>query len=354
VAVSLRYMSRFSFIEEAQAGSSAYHDSRGGGSVNSPQIESGYTRIANELLDAIIAYPFSRREFAIVFALIRVTYGYQKKEDAISGWQLSEMTGIDRSHVSKTITELIEKKVVNRSDSGRISHGQNVPFLSINKHYKQWATVAEKATVKTVAKSATQTVADSATVAKTAPLPNWPHTVAETATVTVADLAQRPLPKQPTHKEIPKEIKEIPKEIKTLTEKPSLSGPVQEACRATWDAYKKAYEKRYGIPPIRNARISSIIKQFVGRIGYDESPHVAAFFVSHDDAFYCRKAHAAGVMLADAEKLRTEWATGKQFTQPQFKTAGQLRNENTDKAVAEFLGESSEDQNFIEGEFRHA
>jgi phage replication O-like protein O len=323
--------------------------------MNSPQIESGYTRIANELLDAIIAHPFSRREFAIVFALIRVTYGYQKKEDAISGWQLSEMTGIDRSHVSKTITELIEKNVVNRSDSGRISHGQNVPFLSINKHYKQWATVAEKATVKTVAKSATPTVADSATVAKTAPLPNWPHTVAETATVTVADLAQRPLPKQPTHKEIPKEIKEIPKEnTKTLTEKTSLSGPVQEACRATWDAYKTAYEKRYGIAPIRNARVSSQIKQFVGRIGYEESPHVAAFFVSHNDSFYARKAHSVGVMLADAEKLRTEWATGKQFTQPEFKTAGQLRNENIDRAVAEFLGDTPSDQNIIEGEFHHA
>jgi phage replication O-like protein O len=321
--------------------------------MNSPQIESGYTRIANELLDAIIAYPFSRREFAIVFALIRVTYGYQKKEDAISGWQLSEMTGIDRSHVSKTITELIEKKVVNRSDSGRISHGQNVPFLSINKHYKQWATVAEKATVKTVAKSATPTVADSATVAKTAPLPNWPHTVAETATVTVADLAKRPLPKQPTHKEIPKEIKEIPKEIKNLTQQAAASEQVQDACRNTWNAYKTAYEKRYGIGPIRNARVSSQIKQFVGRIGYEESPHVAAFFVSHNDSFYARKAHSVGVMLADAEKLRTEWATGKQFTQPEFKTAGQLRNENIDRAVAEFLGETSSDPKIIEGEFHH-
>jgi hypothetical protein len=34
VAVSLRYMSRVSFIEEAQAGSGADNDSRGGGSVN--------------------------------------------------------------------------------------------------------------------------------------------------------------------------------------------------------------------------------------------------------------------------------------------------------------------------------
>ena len=321
--------------------------SKGGGGVNSPQIESGYTRIANELLDAIIAHPFSRREFAIVFALIRVTYGYQKKEDAISGWQLSEMTGIDRSHVSKTITELIEKKVVNRSDSGRISHGQNVPFLSINKHYKQWVTVAEKATVKTVAKSATPTVAE------TAPLPNWPHTVADSATVTVADLAQRPLPKQPTHKEIPKEIKEIPKEIKNLTQQAAASDQVQEACRHTWNAYKTAYEKRYGIDPIRNAKVSSQIKQFVGRIGYEESPHVAAFFVSHNDSFYARKAHWVGFMRAFADTHTPVWATATKYTHPEYKTAGQLRNENIDRAVAEFLGETSSDPKIIEGEFHH-
>jgi phage replication O-like protein O len=322
--------------------------------MNSPQIESGYTRIANELLDAIIAYPFSRREFAIVFALIRVTYGYQKKEDAISGWQLSEMTGIDRSHVSKTVADLVEKNIIRKSDSGRISHGQSVPFLSINKHYKQWLTVAEKATVRTVAKTATETVADSATVAKTAPLPKQPRTVADSATETVADLAQRPLPKQPTHKEIPKEIKEIPKEIKNLTQQPSSADALQEACKGTWNAYKTAYEKRYGIGPIRNAKVSSQIKQFVARIGYEESPQVAAFFVSHNDQFYIRKVHSVGVMLADAEKLRTEWATGKQFTQSDFKTAGQRRNENIDRAVAEFLGDSPSDQNIIEGEFHHA
>jgi phage replication O-like protein O len=318
--------------------------------MNSPQIESGYTRIANELLDAIIAYPFSRREFAIVFALIRVTYGFNKKEDAISGWQLSEMTGIDRSHVSKTVAELTEKNILIKSDSGRISHGQNVPFLSINKHYKQWLTVAEKATVRTVAKSATDTVADSATVtvadsatvAKTAPLPKQPHTVAKTATETVADLAQQPLPKQPTHKDIPKDNKDIPKR---QVQQPASADHLQEACRETWNAYKTAYEKRYGIGPIRNVKVSSQI---------EESPQVAAFFVSHNDQFYIRKVHSVGVMLADAEKLRTEWATGKQFTQSDFKTAGQRRNENIDRAVAEFLGDSPSDQNIIEGEFHHA
>ncbi len=179
----------------------------------SPQIEDGYTRLANELLDAIIQYPFSSREYSIVMAIIRATYGYNKKEDAISGWQLSEMTGIDRSHVSKTIAELIAKNIIIKSDRCRISHGQQVPSLALNKDYKLWSTVAKKATVKTVAELATPTVADSATVAKTAPVPKQPHTVAKTAIDTVAELATPPLPKQPTHKDIPKDnTKDIPKD----------------------------------------------------------------------------------------------------------------------------------------------
>lgn len=162
--------------------------------THSPQTENGYTRIANELLEAIMSYPFSRREFALILAIIRKTYGFSRKEDAVSGWQLSEMTKIDRSHVSKSLSSLIEKNIIHKSDRCRNSHGQEVHFLSLNKHYSEWTTVAE-----------------TATVAKSAPLPKQPQTVAELATVTVAELAHRPLPKQPTHKESIKERKETNK-----------------------------------------------------------------------------------------------------------------------------------------------
>lgn len=145
-----------------------------------PQKENGYTPIANELLEAILLHPFTSRQKSIIFAICRVTYGYSKKKDAISGWQLSKMTNIDRSHVSKTLDELIKNNVIIRHETGRNSHGILVNDLSINKLYETWITVAE-----------------SATVAKTAPLPK--------NQITVAELAQEPLPKQPTHKAIQKQ-----------------------------------------------------------------------------------------------------------------------------------------------------
>jgi phage replication O-like protein O len=152
-----------------------------------PKIEDGYTRIANELLEAIIAFKFSSRQLCIMFCVIRATYGYNKKSDAISGWQIAKMCNIDRSHISKSITELIAMNVLFKHETGRQSHGFFVRELSINKYYDTWTTVAK-----------------TAPLPKQPPLQNHGLTVAKTATVTVAKREVQPLPKQPTHKDISK------------------------------------------------------------------------------------------------------------------------------------------------------
>lgn len=90
---------------------------------------------------------------------------------------------------------------------------------------------------------------------------------------------------------------------------------LQANCRKTWDAYAAAYFDRYGTAPVRNAKVSSQVKQFVQRIGGEESPMVAGWFVSHPGGYYVGKLHDFGALLADAEKLRTEWATGRVMTQ---------------------------------------
>lgn len=86
---------------------------------------------------------------------------------------------------------------------------------------------------------------------------------------------------------------------------------MQSASSTTWDAYSMAYQARYGAAPIRNSTVNSQLKALVGRLGPDEAPQVAAFYCSHNGSFYVAKGHATGPLLHDAEKLRTEWATGK-------------------------------------------
>lgn len=78
----------------------------------------------------------------------------------------------------------------------------------------------------------------------------------------------------------------------------------------TWTAYCDAYRERYGVDPVRNAKVNGQVAQFVGRLGAD-SPQVAAFFVGLQDQFYVKQMHPVDLLLRDAEKLRTQWATGR-------------------------------------------
>jgi hypothetical protein len=97
-------------------------------------------------------------------------------------------------------------------------------------------------------------------------------------------------------------------------EKAVLESNLQAACRETWKSYSDAYFNRYGIEPRRNQKINSMVKQFVQRIGFEESPHVAGFYVFHNEHFYVKKTHPVEMMLKDAEGLHTQWATGRTMT----------------------------------------
>ena len=90
---------------------------------------------------------------------------------------------------------------------------------------------------------------------------------------------------------------------------------------ATWECYSRAYRKRYGVEPIRNLTINSQLKSFVERIGEQEAPEVAAYFVMLNDPWYTKQGHSVGILLKDAEKLRTMCLTGRRTTAIDPKTA---------------------------------
>ncbi|MHB8322634.1 MAG: YdaU family protein [Acidithiobacillus sp.] len=75
----------------------------------------------------------------------------------------------------------------------------------------------------------------------------------------------------------------------------------------TWDAYSQAYRKRYGTDPVRNRTVNGQMANFVQRLGQEEAPAVAAFFVNHGGRFYAQSMHPVGLLLSHAESLRTEW-----------------------------------------------
>lgn len=120
-------------------------------------------------------------------------------------------------------------------------------------------------------------------------------------------------------------VKTAAKPAKPRAAKPAADETeLQAACRTTWAAYSAAYAARYTVAPIRNAKVNAAVKGFVQRIGYDESPAVAAFFVaSVNDAFVVRNTHDFGLLLKSAEGYRTQWATGRAVTATAAKQADQ-------------------------------
>jgi hypothetical protein len=104
--------------------------------------------------------------------------------------------------------------------------------------------------------------------------------------------------------------------VSTPAASPRPSKPVAPSA-PTWEAYASAYQDRYGVEPVRNAKVNSQLALFVGRLGAEEAPAVARFFVGHQSAFYVRGMHPVEHLLKDAEKLRTEWATGRRVTSTQ-------------------------------------
>jgi DNA-binding MarR family transcriptional regulator len=96
--------------------------------------------------------------------------------------------------------------------------------------------------------------------------------------------------------------------------KAELEAQMQEACKQTWAAYRTAYRVRHGVDPVRNAKVNTNVRDLVKRLGREEAPHVARWFLSVNEQYAVKRMHDLGVLLAGAEAYRTQWATGRQVT----------------------------------------
>lgn len=114
-------------------------------------LDNGYTRIANELLDAIMLAGLTKHQLLIVMAVWRKTYGFNKKMDWVSNPQLEKMTRLDSTKCSTAKNQLIRMKVF-------IQEGRKV---GMNKDISNWNTDIDqksKTFTETVKERFTKTV----------------------------------------------------------------------------------------------------------------------------------------------------------------------------------------------------
>jgi hypothetical protein len=102
-----------------------------------------------------------------------------------------------------------------------------------------------------------------------------------------------------------------------------------------WNAYKDAFVARYGREPIRDAKVNSIIRRLVERIGLDLSERLVPYFIRRDDAFYVNAGHEIGLCLLHCQKLVIDMESGSVTTLDSAKRLERV-SEN-DRAVREYL-----------------
>ena len=105
--------------------------------TNNPQLENGYTKIANEIIDQLCRIKLSSYQMRVLLFVFRKTYGYNKKEDWISVSQIEEATGIYKAHVSRAKKELLQRKIVT-------SNGNKIAF---QKDSRLWCELPRMVTV---------------------------------------------------------------------------------------------------------------------------------------------------------------------------------------------------------------
>jgi len=102
--------------------------------MKTPQLENGYTRIANEILEAIAQHNLTAREIRIILIIIRFTYGYNKRKALFSIRSLSRATKIKSiGAISNNLANLINRNIIinHRTYKGKRE-------LEFNKSYQQW------------------------------------------------------------------------------------------------------------------------------------------------------------------------------------------------------------------------
>ena len=80
--------------------------------TTSPQIKNGYTRIANEILEALTLIKLTSQETKAILLIIRNTYGFQRKVWHVDRWTFFEDIGIHRANIKATLTKLANRQII--------------------------------------------------------------------------------------------------------------------------------------------------------------------------------------------------------------------------------------------------
>ena len=107
-----------------------------------PQLENGYLKISNEIIEALAKIRISGEARQMLDVIIRKTYGYDKKSDMISTSQFCQATGLNKLAITRARKKLLVSKMITviKNDTSQILS------YSIQKDYDKWVVVSKMIT----------------------------------------------------------------------------------------------------------------------------------------------------------------------------------------------------------------
>lgn len=108
-------------------------------SDDKPALADGYCRVVNALAEGLASHPLTSVQQRIVWAVVRMTYGWNKAKDRIAASQLEEITGMREQHCSTALNQLIDSGVIIREGGSRSA-------VKINTNISDW-TFKKKAVI---------------------------------------------------------------------------------------------------------------------------------------------------------------------------------------------------------------
>lgn len=100
--------------------------------TDEPGLENGYIKIVNALAEGMAQSSLTSRQFRVVWAVIRKTYGFNKPKDRIAASQIAEITGMRRQRCSEALCDLERMGVI-------IREGGSFGAIKINTKIDQWS-----------------------------------------------------------------------------------------------------------------------------------------------------------------------------------------------------------------------
>lgn len=100
-----------------------------------PQIENGYTKIANEILEALAKQPLNGTQRRILDVVFRYTYGFSRKEHELSLSYISKASNMNKQQVKRELDDLILKSIIHVVSEASFKSSRVIEF---NKNYDTW------------------------------------------------------------------------------------------------------------------------------------------------------------------------------------------------------------------------